>query len=139
MALAPRSEANQIASLGLNSTSGNNGLNRRNPLTGGPIQAFLCVLPEPLRRPAPEPRWRSSHGGVVLVGADAAHEAQGAEYGKTYRYAAHRALEGSSARRRASNNPGGAEQGRSVESWCKPRDSQVDARGAVEARYASMA
>jgi hypothetical protein len=44
MALAPRSEANQIASLGLNSTSGNNGLNRRNPLTGGPIQALLRWL-----------------------------------------------------------------------------------------------
>jgi hypothetical protein len=44
MALAPRSEANQIASLGLNSTSGNNGLNRRNPLTGGPIQALLTGI-----------------------------------------------------------------------------------------------
>src|SRR3954463_2978787 len=54
MALAPRSEANQIASLGLNSTSGNNGLNRRNPLTGGPIQALLSVSRARLRRPAPK-------------------------------------------------------------------------------------
>ena len=85
MALAPRSEANQIASLGLNSTSGNNGLNRRNPLTGGPIQAFLlCIAGAAKGGPLPEPRWQSGHGGVVLVAADAAHEAQGAEDGKTH-------------------------------------------------------
>src|SRR3954451_10494888 len=66
-------------------------------------------------------------------------QAQGAEYGKTYRYAAHRALEGGGAKRRNSEHSRRLKQSCRSESWRKPRLSQADARGAVEIRYASMA
>src|SRR5438045_2344260 len=49
-------------------------------------------------------------------------QAQGAEYGKTHRYAAHRALEGGGARRRNSEHSRRLKQSCRSESWRKPRE-----------------
>ena len=113
----------------------------RTGLRAGNRRMSVCIAGAVKGRlSAPNPAGVMAMAGSCWVEADAVASSRSRKWGKTYRYAAHRALEGGGARRTGElGPPEGLKQSAAVESWRKPRLSHGHAQGAVPTRYASMA